>query len=352
MGKAVAEAAGLGWQGKHTNIGQPRTRLMALPRHHLHDSRAGPRHCPDRPLRLCRACLDACPTDAFPAPYRLDARRCISYLTIENKGPIRKNSARRSATASMAATIAWPPARGTSSPGPLPRQNSPARDDLREPALADLLQLDDAAFRAFFSGSPIKRIGRDRFVRNVLIAAGNSGDATLAGIVRALLGDGSPLVRGAAIWALARLVSDAEYSQRAASSLNTEATTLSARMASGAANQGVCMSEKRIFIFGAGLFGKAFALANPGAPPRSSARRARKRNSRRCARRHRSAAVRRRADRRHRRRAEANNASGGLGRAGRVRRSRARCRPRRDHGADARAAMDRLSLHCRGLRQS
>ncbi|RUX05138.1 tRNA epoxyqueuosine(34) reductase QueG, partial [Mesorhizobium sp. M8A.F.Ca.ET.023.01.1.1] len=97
-----------------------------------------------------------------------------------------------------------------------------ARDDLREPALADLLALDDAAFRAFFSGSPIKRIGRDRFVRNVLIAAGNSGEAVLAGIVRDLLGDASPLVRGAAIWALARLVPETEYAERAANGLETE----------------------------------------------------------------------------------------------------------------------------------
>lgn len=222
MEKPLAEAAGLGWQGKHTNLvsrehgswlflGTIFTTAELVP------DRAEIDHCGS-----CRACLDACPTDAFPAPYRLDARRCISYLTIENKGPIphefrEKIGNRIYGCDDCLAACPWNKFARAASEAKLA-----ARDDLREPPLAELLRLDDAAFRAFFSGSPIKRIGRDRFVRNVLIAAGNSGEAALAVPVRALLGDVSPLVRGAAIWALARLVSGTEYSERAAAGLNTE----------------------------------------------------------------------------------------------------------------------------------
>lgn len=222
MEKPLAEAAGLGWQGKHTNLvsrehgswlflGTIFTTAELVP------DRAEIDHCGS-----CRACLDACPTDAFPAPYRLDARRCISYLTIENKGPIphefrEKIGNRIYGCDDCLAACPWNKFARAASEAKLA-----ARDDLREPPLGQLLQLDDTAFRAFFSGSPIKRVGRDRFVRNVLIAAGNSGDAELAGAVRALLADGSPLVRGAAIWALARLVPDAEYSERAAIGLKTE----------------------------------------------------------------------------------------------------------------------------------
>ncbi|MER8444210.1 tRNA epoxyqueuosine(34) reductase QueG [Mesorhizobium sp. M1066] len=222
MEKPLAEAAGLGWQGKHTNLvsrehgswlflGTIFTTAELVP------DRAENDHCGS-----CRACLDACPTDAFPAPYRLDARRCISYLTIENKGPIphefrEKIGNRIYGCDDCLAACPWNKFARAASEAKLV-----ARDDLREPPLADLLGLDDAAFRAFFSGSPIKRIGRDRFIRNVLIAAGNSGDASLADTVRILLDDASPLVRGAAIWALARLVPDAEYSERAAIGLKTE----------------------------------------------------------------------------------------------------------------------------------
>ncbi|MER8632000.1 tRNA epoxyqueuosine(34) reductase QueG [Mesorhizobium opportunistum] len=222
MEKPLAEAAGLGWQGKHTNLvsrehgswlflGTIFTTAKLVP-----DS-AEIDHCGS-----CRACLDACPTDAFPAPYRLDARRCISYLTIENKKPIphefrEKIGNRIYGCDDCLAACPWNKFARAASEAKLA-----ARDDLREPAIADLLELDDAAFRAFFSGSPIKRIGRDRFLRNVLIAAGNSGDAALAGTVRGLLDDTSPLVRGAAIWALARLVPDAEYAERAAIGLATE----------------------------------------------------------------------------------------------------------------------------------
>ncbi|MER9346270.1 tRNA epoxyqueuosine(34) reductase QueG [Mesorhizobium sp. M0227] len=222
MEKPLAEAAGLGWQGKHTNLvsrehgswlflGTIFTTAELVP------DRAEIDHCGS-----CRACLDACPTDAFPAPYRLDARRCISYLTIENKGPIphefrEKIGNRIYGCDDCLAACPWNKFAKAASEAKLV-----ARDDLRQPPLADLLGLDDAAFRAFFSGSPIKRIGRDRFIRNVLIAAGNSGDASLADTVRVLLDDASPLVRGAAIWALARLVLDAEYSERAAIGLKTE----------------------------------------------------------------------------------------------------------------------------------
>ncbi|MEP6565766.1 MAG: tRNA epoxyqueuosine(34) reductase QueG [Mesorhizobium sp.] len=222
MEKPLAEAAGLGWQGKHTNLvsrehgswlflGTIFTTAELVP------DRAEIDHCGS-----CRACLDACPTDAFPAPYRLDARRCISYLTIENKGPIphefRKAIGNRIyGCDDCLAACPWNKFARVASEAKLA-----ARADLREPALAELLSLDDAAFRSFFSGSPIKRIGRDRFVRNALIAAGNSGDFSLAGSVRALLDDASPLVRGAAVWALSRLVPETEFADRAATAVKTE----------------------------------------------------------------------------------------------------------------------------------
>ncbi|MER8922609.1 tRNA epoxyqueuosine(34) reductase QueG [Mesorhizobium sp. M0802] len=225
MEKPLAEAAGLGWQGKHTNLvsrehgswlflGTIFTTAELTPDSTEVD------HCGS-----CRACLDACPTDAFPAPYRLDARRCISYLTIENKGPIpqefrEKIGNRIYGCDDCLAACPWNKFARAASEAKLA-----ARDELREPPLAELLQLDDTAFRTFFSGSPIKRIGRDRFVRNVLTAAGNSGDVSLAGPVRDLLGDASPLVRGAAIWALARLVTAAEFNGQAAIYSNTETDT-------------------------------------------------------------------------------------------------------------------------------
>ena len=206
MEKPLAEAAGLGWQGRHTNLvsrehgswlflGTIFTTAELAP-----GAREGDR------CGSCRACLDACPTNAFPAPYRLDARRCISYLTIENKGPIPREF--REAIGNRVygcddclAACPWNKFASAASEAKLA-----ARDDLRAPKLADLLELDDTAFRTLFSGSPVKRIGRDRFVRNVLVAAGNSGDFALVGRVRALLADASPLVRGAAVWALSQLL--------------------------------------------------------------------------------------------------------------------------------------------------
>ncbi|TIX40221.1 MAG: tRNA epoxyqueuosine(34) reductase QueG, partial [Mesorhizobium sp.] len=222
MEKPLAEAAGLGWQGKHTNLvsrqhGSWLFLGTIFTTAELEPDTAEQDHCGS-----CRACLDACPTDAFPAPYRLDARRCISYLTIENKGPIPREfrdkiGNRIYGCDDCLAACPWNKFARTASETKLA-----ARADLREPQLAELLSFDDAAFRSFFSGSPIKRIARDRFIRNVLIAAGNSGDAALAGAVRALLGDASPLVRGAAVWALSRLLPDTEFAERAATALATE----------------------------------------------------------------------------------------------------------------------------------
>jgi epoxyqueuosine reductase len=206
MEKALAEAAGLGWQGKHSNIvsrehgswlflGAIYTTAELAPDVAIADS-----------CGSCHACQDICPTNAFPAPYRLDARRCISYLTIEHKGPIDRELRplignhiygcddclavcpwNKFAT-SAAANKAFLP-----------------RAELVAPRLSDLLTLDDAAFRAMFSGSPIKRIGRDRFVRNVAIAAGNSGDQALKPELSALLDDPDEVVRDAALWALDEL---------------------------------------------------------------------------------------------------------------------------------------------------
>ncbi|MER9352489.1 tRNA epoxyqueuosine(34) reductase QueG [Mesorhizobium sp. M0514] len=225
MEKPLAEAAGLGWQGKHTNLvsrehGSWLFLGTIFTTAELTPDATEVDHCGS-----CRACLDACPTDAFPAPYRLDARRCISYLTIENKGPIpqefrEKIGNRIYGCDDCLAACPWNKFARAASEAKLA-----ARDELREPPLVELLQLDDTAFRTFFSGSPIKRIGRDRFVRNVLVAAGNSGDTLLADPVRTLLGDASPLVRGAAIWALARLVTAAEFNGQAAIYLKTETDT-------------------------------------------------------------------------------------------------------------------------------
>ena len=206
MEKPLAEAAGLGWQGKHTNLvsrehgswlflGAIFTTLDLTP-----DAPATSR------CGSCDACQTACPTDAFPAPYRLDARRCVSYLTIEHQGPIphelRAGIGNRiygcddclavcpwnKFAESAAANLAFAP-----------------RAELTAPMLADLLQLDDAGFREMFAGSPIKRIGRNRMIRNCLTAAGNSGRAELVEAVVPHLEDEEAVVRGAAVWALGRL---------------------------------------------------------------------------------------------------------------------------------------------------
>ena len=216
MEKPLAEQAGLGWQGKHTNLvsrdfgswlflGSLFTTADLLI---------------DEPERdrcgSCRACLDACPTNAFPAPYQIDARRCISYLTIEHKGAI--DPALRPLIGNRIygcddclAACPWNKFAATAS-----QMKLQAREDLKAPPLSFLLTLDDAAFRSFFSGSPVKRIGRDRFIRNCLIATGNSGDRALLETCRMLARDESATVRAMAVWALSRLMAPGEFSGFAA----------------------------------------------------------------------------------------------------------------------------------------
>lgn len=205
MEKPLAQAAGLGWQGKHTNL-VSRELGSWLFLGSIFTTAEIPPDEPDRDhCGSCRACLDACPTKAFPSPYRIDARRCISYLTIENKGPIphelRKAMGNRIYGCDDCLSVCpWNKfAQATS------EMKLKARDDLKAPKLADFLVLDDPAFRTLFSGSPVKRIGRDRFLRNVLIAAGNSQDPSLLPQIENLLEDPAPIVRGAAVWAFKQL---------------------------------------------------------------------------------------------------------------------------------------------------
>ena len=205
MEKPLGQAAGLGWQGKHTNLlGRDLGNWFFLgaifTTLELEPDVPEVSHCGN-----CTACLDICPTQAFPAPYQLDARRCISYLTIEHHGPI--DEALRPAMGNRIygcddclAVCPWNKFAQTAS-----EQRYSARDDLLDPPIAELLGLDDAAFRQRFSGSPIKRIGRNRFTRNVLYAAGNSGDLTLLETVLTLIDDPDDTVRDAAGWAANRL---------------------------------------------------------------------------------------------------------------------------------------------------
>jgi epoxyqueuosine reductase len=212
MEKPVAHASGIGWQGKHTNLvsrdfgswlflGSIFTTLQLAPDAPEKD------HC-----GTCRDCLDICPTQAFQAPYRLDARRCISYLTIEHKGHVAAEfreaiGNRIYGCDDCLAVCPW------NKFAQKAREISFApRPELRRPKLSGLADLDDAAFRALFRRSPVKRIGRDRFVRNVLIAIGNSRDASLAASAEKRLMDDSPLVRAMAVWALKRLLPRAEFS--------------------------------------------------------------------------------------------------------------------------------------------
>ncbi len=206
MEKPLAEAAGIGWQGKHTNLvsredgswlllGAIMTTLDLIP------DASGESRCGS-----CEACLAACPTDAFPAPFKLDARRCISYLTIEHKGPIplefrQAIGNRIYGCDDCLAVCPW----NKFADAAAANRAFAARAELTAPELADLLMLDDTAFRQVFSGSPIKRIGRDRLMRNALIAAGNGDSSQMLPRVLALLDDAAPVVRGAAAWALSRL---------------------------------------------------------------------------------------------------------------------------------------------------
>jgi len=216
MEKPLAEAAGLGWQGKHTNL-VSRSHGSWLFLGSLFTTAELAIDSPEKDhCGSCRACLDACPTAAFPAPYRLDARRCISYLTIEHKGlidpefrPLIGN--RIYGCDDCLAACPWNKFAASSS-----EMKLKAREDLKEPPIAFLLTLDDPTFRTFFSGSPVKRIGRDRFVRNVLIAAGNSGDRQFIEQCRLLVDDPSPAVRGMAIWALRQLMEDDAFAAFAA----------------------------------------------------------------------------------------------------------------------------------------
>ena len=212
MEKPLAQSSGAGWQGKHTNLvsrdfgswlflGSIFTTITIPPDEPERD------HC-----GACRACLDICPTNAFPAPYQLDARRCISYLTIEHRGHI-ANEFREAignrifGCDDCLAVCPWNKFAQKSREARLA-----ARAETGNPPLADMLLLDDAAFRARFAGTPVKRTGRDRFIRNVLIAAGNSGDAGLLDRVQPLLRDTSALVRAMAVWACARLMGKVRFS--------------------------------------------------------------------------------------------------------------------------------------------
>jgi len=222
MEKPLAERAGVGWQGKHTNLVSREFGSWLFLGAILTDFELRP----DPPERdhcgQCRACLDACPTEAFPAPYRIDARRCISYLTIEHKGPIPREfrpaiGNRIYGCDDCLAVCPWNKFASQGREAKLA-----ARTDLDAPPLAELARLDEAAFRSLFAGGPIKRIGRARFVRNVMIAVGNSNDRALAALAVERLDDQSTLVRGAAVWALARLIAPEEFSRFAAEGLRRE----------------------------------------------------------------------------------------------------------------------------------
>jgi epoxyqueuosine reductase len=212
MEKPLAASAGLGWQGKHTNL-VSRDFGSWLFLGSMFSTLDLPADAPeDDSCGTCSACLDICPTAAFPEPYRLDARRCISYLTIEHKGPIPRElrplmGNRIYGCDDCLSVCPWNKFASQGREAKLA-----ARDVLRAPKLADLAKLDDAQFRTLFAKTSIKRTGRDRFIRNVLIAIGNSGDAALVPEAERLLGDASPLVRGAAVWALRRLLPAENFS--------------------------------------------------------------------------------------------------------------------------------------------
>ncbi|WP_421091110.1 tRNA epoxyqueuosine(34) reductase QueG [Pseudochrobactrum sp. MP213Fo] len=205
MEKPLAVSAGMGWQGKHTNMvskdyGSWLFLGSIFTTADLEPDKAGKDSCGS-----CRACLDACPTNAFPAPYQIDARRCISYLTIENKGAIPTElrsmiGNRIYGCDDCLSACPWNKFAQVAKEAKLQ-----AREELKEPPLDYLLQLDDPSFRALFTGSPVKRIGRDRFLRNVLIATGNSNNPAYIPVVETLLSDPAPVTRGAAVWALSQL---------------------------------------------------------------------------------------------------------------------------------------------------
>jgi epoxyqueuosine reductase len=224
--KPLAERAGLGWQGKHTNLvsrefGSWLFIGSVLTTRALTPDETEAMHC-----GTCQACLDACPTDAFPAPFQLDARRCISYLTIELAGPIpvefrAKLGDRIYGCDDCLAVCPWNKFAAAARD-----QKLAARADLKAPGLAELSRLDDAGFRERFRKNPVKRIGRDRFIRNVAYAIGNAGDPSLAPETIRLLDDPSPLVRGAAVWALSQLLDTETFETLRASCAETDQSVL------------------------------------------------------------------------------------------------------------------------------
>jgi epoxyqueuosine reductase len=221
MEKPLAALAGLGWQGKHTNLvsrdhGSWLYLGVILTRAEIAPDDAERDHCGS-----CRRCLDVCPTAAFPSPFQLDARRCISYLTIEHKGPIPHEF--RAAIGNRIfgcddclAVCPWNKFALAAHD-----QQMAIRPEMQGPRLADLLALDDEAFRRLFAGTPVRRAGHARFMRNVLIAAGNSADAALVPHIEALLAHEAPIVRGAAVWALAQLA-PREHVRQLAEALSSE----------------------------------------------------------------------------------------------------------------------------------
>ncbi len=223
MEKPLAERSGLGWQGKHTNLVSRRFGSWLFIGSVLTSLELAPDGPGEDACGSCRACQDVCPTNAFPAPYQLDARRCISYLTIELAGPIPRDFRKALGNRiygcdDCLAVCPWnkfaQAARET---------QLQARETLQAPRLEDLARLDDPAFRALFTKSAVKRLGRDRFVRNVLYALGNSGDRALVGVVRERLDDAAPVVRGAAVWALSQLLPPDAFAAERALALPDEA---------------------------------------------------------------------------------------------------------------------------------
>lgn len=222
MEKPLAHRAGLGWQGKHTNLVSREHGSWLFLGAILSAAELSPDQPEDDHCGSCTACLDVCPTNAFPAPYRLDARRCISYLTIEHQGHIDREFRQAMGNRiygcdDCLAVCPWNKFAGQAREAKLA-----ARDDLVSPSLAGLAALDDKAFRTLFSGSPVKRIGRDRFVRNVMIAVGNSADAGLVPCAMNLLDDAAAEVRAMAIWALSKLVARSDFAALAATRRDAE----------------------------------------------------------------------------------------------------------------------------------
>jgi epoxyqueuosine reductase len=222
MEKPLAARAGVGWQGKHTNLVSREFGSWLFLGSILTTLELQPDEAETGGCGTCQACLDICPTKAFPAPFQLDARRCISYLTIELKGPIPHEfrealGNRIYGCDDCLAVCPWNKFASTAR-----EQKLQAREALRAPSLAELSRLDDPSFRALFSKSPVKRIGRDRFIRNVLYAIGNSGDVALTAEAERLLDDPAAVVRGAAVWALSRLMSAEAFEALQAERLPSE----------------------------------------------------------------------------------------------------------------------------------